>query len=412
MHFGWWVVATTFMAQLFMIGLYTYAWSLLAPEVAKEFGADMLTMNLVMSGAGLMGLALPPFVGVLVDRWSARWLMVIGATSLLLALLGMSVASSITIFVVVAALFMGVAAVLLGPITGSAVITRWFTEKRGRALGISAIGTSAGGILLPQVMGWGFDAVGWRQTLQLIALGVAFVVIPMLLFLFRDHPDSSPDATGDSEVTASRTDAKDAEHGDGVAGSLAEILRRGDFWVLTISLAFFIMCYTSTLANIGAFFDAELGLEASQTGNWMSLLAFFGFLGKLFVGELIDRISLRLVMWAGIGATILGLGILSSEPSGPLLWVVAIALGLATGGILPVWNAMVAAVFGVAKFGRVMGLMGPAIGLVVTPGFTVAGAIRESTGSYVAVFQLFMAVLVGSSLLLGLLRIPASEAES
>ena len=68
MSLGWWVVATTFVAQLFQAGTQTYGWSLLAPEVARDLGSDMQTMNLAMTGAGIVGLAVPPIAGPLVDR--------------------------------------------------------------------------------------------------------------------------------------------------------------------------------------------------------------------------------------------------------------------------------------------------------------------------------------------------------
>ena len=38
-------------------------------------------------------------------------------------------------------------------------------------------------------------------------------------------------------------------------------------------------------------------------------------------------------------------------------------MGLAAGGILPVWGALMAAIFGVANVGRSMGLQAPIISL-------------------------------------------------
>ena len=62
-------------------------------------------------------------------------------------------------------------------------------------------------------------------------------------------------------------------------------------------------------------------------------------------------------------------------------------LGIATGGLLPVWNALVPRLFGVANFGRTMGLMGPVISLTTMSVYPLVGSVRDATGSYAAVFQ-------------------------
>ena len=76
------------------------------------------------------------------------------------------------------------------------------------------------------------------------------------------------------------------------------------------------------------------------------------------------------------------------------------ALGVATGGILPVWNAIVPVLFGLKNFGRAMGLMAPVVSLVGAPTFLVIGLVRDSAGSYVPVFQGFLGVLTVSLLVI------------
>jgi hypothetical protein len=66
---------------------------------------------------------------------------------------------------------------------------------------------------------------------------------------------------------------------------------------------------------------------------------------------------------------------------------------------------MVPAIFGVANYGRTMGLMSPVIGLTVTPSFALVGALRDSTGSYVLGFQICIGVLMVSLALLAPLQV-------
>jgi hypothetical protein len=55
MFHGWWIVATVFMAQLFMVGFMSYGYGLLIVEVEKEFACGMEKMN-----AGAMAMTSGP----------------------------------------------------------------------------------------------------------------------------------------------------------------------------------------------------------------------------------------------------------------------------------------------------------------------------------------------------------------
>ena len=129
-------------------------------------------------------------------------------------------------------------------------------------------------------------------------------------------------------------------------------------------------------------------------------------LGKLGFGEMADRMPLKLGFLAAIGATASALVVLLAEPGFWVLAVTMLLLGMSTGGILPVWNALVPRLFGVANFGRAMGLMGPVISLVTIPVYPLVGAVRDATGSYAAVFQGHLVALAVAVLIV----IPLREA--
>ena len=75
------------------------------------------------------------------------------------------------------------------------------------------------------------------------------------------------------------------------------------------------------------------------------------------------------------------------EPGVGVLYGTMALLGVSTGGLLPVWNALVPRLFGVANFGRAMGWMGPVIALTTMSVYPAVGLVRDATESYAAVFQ-------------------------
>ena len=401
---GWWIVVTVFMAQLFMVGFFSYGYPLLAVAVEAEFDCGMQQLSWAMIGPTMLGLALPLVIGPLVDRWSVRGLMLIGVAALCMGLLAVAWAPNVLAFVIAMSILLGSANNLLGPIVGSAVVARWFTASRGRALGIAAMGTSIGGIFMPQLLELGFASIGWRGSLRVMALVVLVCVLPLLLFALRDHPgDLGLQPEG---AIAPAPSAAAGVSGGSLASTSGEILRRPAFWIVSVCLALFLGCYSGILTNVGKF-ASDLGADGAARASLLSTLALSGLVGKLVFGYLADRIPLKVGLWTAIGLTTTSVVSMTFEPIYPLLLVSAAVLGHAAGGILPVGGAIMAAVCGGANVGRSMGLQSPIISIGVMPAYWVAGSVHATSGSFVPAFQIFAGALCLAALLLFALRMPA-----
>jgi MFS family permease len=177
-----------------------------------------------------------------------------------------------------------------------------------------------------------------------------------------------------------------------------------------VCLAVFLGCYSGTISNV-AKFASDLGVDGTAQAVMMSTLAFSGLIGKLVFGYLADRIPLKLGLWTAIGLTTTSVALMTFEPDYPILLVAAAVMGLAAGGILPVWGALMAAIFGVANVGRSMGLQAPIISIGVMPAYWVAGRIHGMTGSFVLAFQIFAGALCVAALVLFALRMPQRDGE-
>ncbi|MEZ4331328.1 MAG: MFS transporter [Myxococcota bacterium] len=401
MFHGWWIVLTVFTVQLCMVGFMSYGYGLLLVPVEAEFQCGMERMNAGAIAMSLMGMILPLAVGQLVDRWSVRGLMLIGVAALVAGLVALSLATDWLVWAIVMAVLIAAAMTLLGPIVGQAAVARWFTAARGRALGIAALGTSVGGILMANLFAVGFESIGWRSSLRVMALGVAVVGFPLLVFLFRDHPRDlglRPDGASGPVAVDSATPLQ--------LVPARTFLRQVPFWAVSISLAIFLGIYNVMLHNV-PMFAHEQGADANARSMMMVIICVSGIVGKLAFGWLADSLPLRLGLWIAIGLTATSLAIMTTEPELPLLWASVAVMGLAAGGILPVWGALMAQLFGVANFGRAMGLQAPLIALGAASALWVAGRLHDRTGGFVFPFQIFIVLLGFSALVLLLLRVPA-----
>jgi predicted MFS family arabinose efflux permease len=401
MFYGWRVVAGAFTAQLFVIGFFSYAVSLLIAPVKAEFGVSLEQVMYSLTGATFLGLFLQPLAGALVDRYSVRTIMSLGTLLFAAGTYALSRCTSITQYVVAFAITMAVSNALVGPICTSAAISRWFTASRGRALGVAALGTSVGGVIIPALITHWLNTSGWRGALENLAYCTLLIMLPAVILFIRSRPaDVGLDPETDGHAISETQDQP--KHLD-----MQGILRMPGFWYLGLSLGLLFSAYSAMLSNISPY-ALNLGIAKEQASTLIMALAITGFLGKILFGIAADRFSLRTGLWAAQLLVILAFLVLAQEPGYYWMLLGSALLGFAAGGMLPVWGALMAQVFGLASYGRAMGLMGPVITLCVMPGFAVIGRMYDSLGSYSASLYLFaMLVAVAAALLLPL-RVPAN----
>jgi predicted MFS family arabinose efflux permease len=398
MFFGWYVVAGSLMAQLLVVGFFTYAVSLLVVPVRAEFDVSLEQVMYSLTLGTFTGMLVAPLVGAMLDRYPVRWLMCAGVVLFAGGLWSLGQTTSITQFVIIFGLTYAIANALSGSMAASTIISRWFTASRGRALGISAIGTSLGGIIIPALVTYWLALSGWRGTMENMALLALLLVLPFLFFTIRGRPADvglEPEGGAPTSNTTAPVDQ---------VLDVSDILRHQGYWLIGLPLGILFCGYGAVLANLTPY-AASLGHSAAQGSSLIMALAIASFIGKLLFGFMADRMPLKIGLWSAMALVIIALLILSTQPGYVTILLAAVLLGLSTGGMLPVWGSMMAQCFGLLSYGKAMGLMGPLITLSVMPGFTIIGRLYDSTGDYQAAMLVFAAMTAAAALIMIPLRL-------
>ncbi len=395
MFFGWYVVAGTFTAQLLIVGFFTYGVSLLVGPIREEFGVSLEQVMYSMTIGTFTGLLATPICGALLDRYSVRWIISSGIVLFAGGMWLTAQSTNINEYIWLFGLTYSITNALAGAMAASTTVSRWFTSSRGKALGIAAIGTSAGGIIIPALTAYWIAATGWRGALENLAAFAILIVLPIVIISVRSKPE---DMGTQAEGVAS-ADNPAAITDPGL--TIKAILGKSSYWYIGLSLGVLFCIYASVLANLSPY-AVEMGHSTGAASRLIMILAGASLVGKLIFGFMADTLNLKLGLWIAITLVALALAILSTEPSYLLLAAASVFLGLATGGMLPVWGAMVARVFGLTSYGKAMGLMGPVITLSVMPGFTIMGRLYDMSGGY----QLGMMVFGGLTILSATLLFP------
>jgi len=164
---GWPVVAASVVGLFFHFGsLLVVTFSLFIKPLSEQFNWTRTQVSLASTLACLTALSSMLVIGWLTDRFGARRLIIIsmslfGALFAALSLLTPHLWLLYAVFAILGLLGPGTSAV-----PHASLISRWFTSRRGLALGVMMCGTGTGGILWP-IIGQGLIRVRERFALML-----------------------------------------------------------------------------------------------------------------------------------------------------------------------------------------------------------------------------------------------------
>ena len=396
MFYGWYLAIVAFLLLMVSNGAIMYSYSVVAVPLGLEFEASRVTMMLGVTVMTLAGGIMSPLFGSLIDRWSLRSMMLIGVFGMSCGyfLLSFTTASWQVPLIYGALMMLGLN--LLGPLTTSTLLAQWFSRKRGMVLGLAAIGTSVGGFVFPPVIQWLIDAYEWRDALRILALGCLILTIPAVMLVVNSPKDRGLGADGvalDADAPLVLPEAI----------TFKSLLADRNFWLIALVMSLLFSAYTGVLSNLVPL-ALNKGLSAEQGAFLISILAVAGIAGKIGFGTIADRVDLRLGYAASIVCVIIALLLFATTSSFSTFMLASGFMGFATGGMLPVWGAILAILFGAANYGRVMGMMSPVIMPLTLVGAPLAGYIFDVTGGYAPAFVLFAGGLVLALIALPFIR--------
>jgi len=402
--YGWFIVGILFLISI-VDGGFTYIFSAFLKPLSQEFGwtraetAGAFSLYFLAAGFVL------PIWGWLADRIGVRLVFLLSALIDGVALFLLSSVRSLTTFYTLY-LLLGIGLGGIGPMTVGKIVSQWFVAKRGRAMGIALVGSSAGGLVLIPLVGFLIEAANWRvayQALAVLSLGVMF---PLVWFFLTNTPQERglvPLGQVSPVLDSTRLATEDVGQ-EPEDWTLKEALYTPTFWLLSAAFCLGVMAALAVTAHQVAFLqDTGLTLEIASTIGGITLGMSMG--GRFFVGwaseqvrSLYQFLSLCLVMQAtGIGF-LLGFSFLG-------FWAVAIFVllfGLGFGGLVVLGPLAVGHDFGVRSFGIIAGVLGTfAYSLGGGIGPVAAGALYDRAGNYQLAFLLCIAVtLVGAGVAL------------
>src|SRR5918992_2490097 len=211
LFYGWYIVAVGFLSHVTCAFHMSSTLSVFLKPLTEDLAVSRGLFSLLRSGEILIGAAMAPLVGPLVDRYGGRWLMGGGALVVGLGFVLLSQVSAFWQFLLLRWGFVTIGGVFMCHMVVSVTISRWFVRKRGRAIAIASLGQGLSKVFIPVVTASLFVSVGWRWTWAIFGIvTLVLVVIPALIFMQRRPEDMSlkPDGIDAPMKTSSAITAK------------------------------------------------------------------------------------------------------------------------------------------------------------------------------------------------------------
>jgi len=368
---GWMVVATgsigsaAGLAALPFYGLSSFMTPL---EAAFGWTRSQIGLASTFLTAGIF-LAVP-HVGRACDRFGVRRVVLLSIVLFSGALAALSFAGDN-----LWSLYAGYAAIsILGagttPVSYSTATARWFTQRRGLALGVTLAGTGLAAFFAPRILTAVIADHGLRAGWLAMA-GLSLIPLPLAAWFLRDPPE------------APRVAAMPAP----VAGfALREALRSYRFWV--IAGAFFVVSLgiSGLILNMLAMLQ-DTGIPAARAARIASYIGVGVVAARLSIGYVVDRLFAPAVGACVLLLTATGCWLLAVAGPAVAVWA-ALLIGFAMGAEVDLIAYLVSRYFGLRHFGVINGCGYAAYNAGAAFSPLLIGALVSLTGTYALALEI------------------------
>jgi OFA family oxalate/formate antiporter-like MFS transporter len=395
-HYGWVVVAAGFAVMFLTYGV-QYTFGIFFAALSAEYGWSRASLSGVFSlYAGtysFFGLV----TGRLTDRWGPQRVVGLGGV-----LLGGGLALSAGIHALVplyltyfiAALGMSTAYV---PCSSTAV--RWFTERRGLAVGLVMAGAGVGVFVCPPIAALIVARVGWRLTYVILGATLGAALVGLSRLFVRE-----PAALG---LRPYGGRAADAESLASPAWPPARAVRHPSFAVLAgVYTLTWMPVFLAPVHLVPLALDLGLGPLVGATA--LSALGAGSLVGRVAMGAVSDPIGRRPALAISLALQALSFVGLALPTGAASLLAAAALYGFAYGAVTALMPAIVADFFGPAHVGSLVGVIFAIAGPPAAFGPLLGGVVFDMTGSYAGAFGTAATLNVLALALLAFARAPAA----
>lgn len=406
-YYGWLVVASMFVSQTMSYGVY-YSFSVFFVALLEQYhwsraaAAGVFSTQILV--IGLTGVT----TGALIDRFGPGRVVPAGGVLLALALLGTSQLTELWHFYLLFGVLAGLGISMCGWVPCVTVLSRWFSARRGTAIGIASAGIGLGTVLMVPLNQYLISTAGWRAAYVVLAVVSLAGIVPQAAALLVTKPEelglkaegagatagTSPDGRPRPGRRLVVVDQKWASY----PWTIVSAARTSRFWLLTATISLASLTNQMMWAHQAAYL-VDAGFDKMLAASMVGLAGLLSMPAKTLWGIASDRLGREPTFAMGAAAMIGAIALLIAIGSYPVVWLVLMfALFFSVGYAInaPLTPSAAGDIFGGRNFGAIYGIMSLGMGMGGAFGAWAAGYVFDTSGSYVAAF-----LVAGAAFIIG-----------
>jgi MFS family permease len=309
--------------------------------IATDFDWSRARVSGVLGLISIVSALIYPLVGVLMDRFAPRRLLLAGNLlfGISIALVSQANGGFLQFYLLFA--LVGVAGSIPSTAMFCKVVSDWFDQRRGLMLGVTAgVGNGVGATFMPILAGVLLGAVGWRNSFAVIGAVVIGLGFPVLYLLLRDAPHVSRKA---AEVSAELTGL-----------TLGDAARTTVFWLLLAAVAAGAGGMTAVFTHVVPMLQ-DHGVGLGEATAVVAIFALVAAAWQVATGFMLDRLRTPRVIIPMYASAIVGLLILQFGHGSLSNVMAGVLLGIGLGAEYAALPYFISRYFGLKHNGTISG---------------------------------------------------------
>jgi len=339
----------------------------LLQPITRDTGWSVAGVSSAMT-IGFLAMAFASMIwGTLSDRVGPRPVVLTGSIVIAASLALASRATSLIEFQFLFGLMVGCAtAAIFAPMM--ACVTGWFDTHRSLAVSLVSAGMGMAPMTMSPLVAWLVSSHDWRTTMQILAVVVAAIMIPVALLVRRP-----PALAGGA--------AASGDAGPQSEMSLSQAVRSPQFIILLATNFFCCATHSGPIIHTVSY-AISCGIPMLAAVSIYSVEGLAGLGGRIAFGLLGDRFGAKRVLVLGLLVQAFGALAYVFVRELAAFYAVAALFGFIYAGVMPLYAVLARENFPLKMMGTVIGGTAMAGSLGMATGPIAGGLIYDTFASY------------------------------
>ena len=372
----------------------SHTFSVFVEPISQDLQLSSASIASAYGLATLIAAFLLPYMGKLIDRYGARFSLIIISIILGISCIFFGAASNFLMLTVGFGFlrFFGQGSLMLGCAN---LVSQWFDSKRGFAMSLMALGFGMSMAVHPPLSQLLIDEYGWKYAWIILGVSTWIIMVPALFILAWNNPENiglKPDGEKKTKLTKDEVQVIEGLN-------LKEALKENSFYILA-AMWFGMAMLVTTLHFYQVTILTNQGISTEYAASLFTISAVAMVVFMPLVGKFFDNFPTKYVLATGLLINSISLISITYSNNDAYSLFYAISFGINNAFSMTMFGYIWPRYFGrkhlgsIQGTGQMIGVIGASLGPLPV-GFTI-DYLGSSliTIRYLSVYPIIMAIII------------------